>query len=131
MTTRSASCSCGQLKATARGEPIRVSVCHCLSCQQRTGSAFGVQARFPSDQVTLEGQSGQYVRVADSGNKLIFNFCPTCGATVHYRLEHIPEVIAIPVGAFADPHFPAPKFSVYESRQHAWACINADVERAS
>jgi hypothetical protein len=131
MTTRSASCSCGQLKATARGEPIRISVCHCLSCQQRTGSAFGVQARFVSDQVTVQGQSKQYVRVADSGNRLIFNFCPTCGSTVHYRLEHIPDVVAIPVGAFADPHFPAPKFSVYESRAHAWARIAADVEHTT
>lgn len=131
MTKRFASCSCGQLKATAHGEPMRISVCHCLSCQQRTGSAFGAQARFPRDQVTLEGQSTQYVRVADSGNQLIFNFCPRCGSTVHYRVEHIPDVIAIPLGAFADPHFPAPKFSVYESRRHTWASIDADVERSS
>jgi hypothetical protein len=131
MTTRFASCSCGQLKATTNGEPIRISVCHCLACQQRTGSAFGAQARFPSDQVTLEGRSKQYVRIADSGNKLVFDFCPECGATVHYRLEHIPDVIAIPVGAFADPQFPKPKVSVYESRRHAWACIDADVERST
>jgi hypothetical protein len=131
MTTRSASCSCGQLKVTVTGEPIRISVCHCLSCQQRTGSAFGIQARFPRDHVTLEGHSTQYVRVADSGNTLIFSFCPECGSTVHYRLEHIPDVIAIPVGAFADPQFPAPKFSVYESRGHAWARIDAEIERSN
>jgi hypothetical protein len=110
---------------------MRISVCHCLSCQQRTGSAFGAQARFPRAQVTLEGQSTQYVRVADSGNKLIFSFCPRCGSTVHYRIEQIPDITAIPLGAFADPHFPAPKFSVYESRRHTWACIEADVERSS
>ena len=45
MTTRDASCSCGQLHLTCEGEPVRISVCHCLACQQRTGSAFGVQAR--------------------------------------------------------------------------------------
>ena len=131
MTIRQASCSCGQLKAIANGEPVRISVCHCFACQQRTGSAFGAQARFPRDQVTLQGRSTQYVRVADSGNKLVFSFCPECGSTVHYRVEHIPEVIAIPLGAFADPQFPPPKFSVYESRRHSWACIDADVERSS
>lgn len=129
MTTRQASCSCGQLKVTTTGEPIRISVCHCLACQQRTGSAFGVQARFSRGNVEIEGRSSQYVRVADSGNRLIFNFCPDCGATVHYRLQHIPDVIAVPVGAFADPQFPVPKFSVYESRQHRWVCIDADVDR--
>jgi hypothetical protein len=131
MTTRHASCSCGQLKVTTRGEPIRISVCHCLACQQRTGSAFGAQARFARENVTIEGRSVVYIRTADSGNKLRFNFCPDCGATVHYHIEHIPDVIAVPLGAFADPQFPAPKFSVYESRQHAWVCIAGDVERTS
>ena len=131
MKTRHAACSCGQLRATTRGEPVRISVCHCLACQQRTGSAFGAQARFPRDCVTTEGRATRYVRTADSGNTLIFNFCPDCGATVYYGIEHIPEVIAIPLGAFADPDFPAPKFSVYESRRHGWVVIDADVEHST
>ena len=53
MTTRHAACSCGALKLTTTGEPIRVSVCHCLACQRRTGSAFGYQARFPRDRVEV------------------------------------------------------------------------------
>lgn len=36
MTTRQASCSCGQLRLTCAGEPVRISVCHCLECQRRT-----------------------------------------------------------------------------------------------
>jgi len=104
-------------------------VCHCLSCQQRTGSAFGAQARFPRDRVALAGRATRYVRVADSGNRLLFHFCPECGSTVYYWLENAPEVVAVPLGAFADPTFPAPKFSVYESRLHAWVRIDADVER--
>ena len=46
MTTRRASCTCGQLHLETTGEPVRVSVCHCLDCQRRTGSAFAAQARF-------------------------------------------------------------------------------------
>ena len=30
MTTRHATCSCGQLNLTIEGEPARVSMCHCL-----------------------------------------------------------------------------------------------------
>lgn len=51
MTTRRATCTCGQLGVDCEGDPVRVSVCHCLPCQQRTGSAFGVQARFARAQV--------------------------------------------------------------------------------
>ena len=68
MPTRTASCSCGQLTVTVTEDPVRVSVCHCLACQRRTGSAFGVQARFRKESVSINGQSTQYVRVADSGN---------------------------------------------------------------
>lgn len=128
MTTRRASCSCGQLSIEAQGEPIRISVCHCLACQQRTGSAFGVQARFMREHVTIAGQSTQYVRVADSGNKAMFHFCPSCGATVYYELGQFPDVIAVPVGAFADPSFPGPKFSVYEDRRHIWVSIDGPIE---
>ena len=128
MTERNASCSCGQLQAKTTGEPIRISVCHCLACQQRTGSAFGAQARFPRERVTTAGRATTYVRIADSGNKMRFHFCPDCGATVYYWAELIPDVIGIPLGAFSDPQFPPPKFSVYESRRHPWVRIEADVE---
>jgi hypothetical protein len=29
-----------QLTATVRGDPVRVSVCHCLACQKRTAASF-------------------------------------------------------------------------------------------
>lgn len=81
---------------------------------------FGAQARFATDQVRVSGRSTAWVRTADSGNRLIFHFCPVCGATVYYWLESKPDITAVPIGAFADSSFPAPKFSVYESRRHAW-----------
>lgn len=129
MTSRTAACSCGQLTLTTRAEPLRVSVCHCLACQRRTGSVFGAQARFPKEAVTISGISTPYVRVGDEGSEITFHFCPTCGATVYYLPQGlVPESIAVPVGAFADPGFPAPTFSVYEERQHAWVGLLADMD---
>ncbi len=128
MTTRRAACSCGQLHLVAEGEPIRLSMCHCLACQRRTGSAFGIQARFPRDRVSIEGRSTEYVRISDDGQPRTFNFCPECGATVYYRLSTAPDVIAVPIGAFADPGFPPPTISVYESRRHAWLTLPTAME---
>ena len=123
MTTRRAACSCGQLHLEADGEPVRISMCHCLACQRRTGSAFGMQARFPRDQVRIEGRSTEYIRISDHGDERSFHFCPDCGATVYYSTD--PELIAVPIGAFADPSFPAPRVSVYESRRHPWVSVPA------
>jgi hypothetical protein len=126
MATRHAACSCGQLRLTAEGEPVRISMCHCLACQRRTGSAFGLQARFPAERVHVEGRSTEYVRVSDHGEERRFSFCPECGATVYYRLPAAPDLVAVPIGAFADPGFPPPRISVYESRRHPWVTVPAE-----
>jgi hypothetical protein len=128
MMIREARCSCGALRATTRGEPVRVSICHCHDCQRRTGSVFGVQARFPEDAVDVHGASKEYVRTADSGNVVRFNFCPQCGATLFYRFDDMPGWFGILVGAFADAAFPPPQFSVYEERMHGWVTVPAHVE---
>ncbi|HKO67517.1 MAG TPA: GFA family protein [Burkholderiaceae bacterium] len=130
MNARTASCSCGQLSVTVDDDPIRVSVCHCLACQRRTGSAFGTQARFRKECVSINGKSTQYVRVADSGNRITFNFCPVCGAIVHYWIEGREDLVAVPVGAFADSQFPAPAFSVYERRKHPWVSLPTHLEHS-
>jgi hypothetical protein len=117
---RTATCSCGQLKATVSGEPVRIAMCHCLACQRRTGSVYSVQARFKAEDVKISGASHVYERVAESGNRLTFHFCPSCAATVHYSNTGAPGTTGIPVGAFADPDFPAPNFSVYEMSRHGW-----------
>jgi hypothetical protein len=125
---RKASCSCGQLTARVVGEPARISICHCLACQRRTGSVFGEQARFPRENVTVSGDSTEFVRVGDEGSKAKFHFCPKCGATVYYEFGGLEAFLAIPVGAFADPTFPPPRVSVYEERMHGWVVPPVDAE---
>lgn len=127
MTRRTASCSCGQLAVTTADDPVRVSICHCLACQRRTGSVFGAQARFRREAVIIAGTSTTYLRLGDEGSRVTFHFCPACGSTVHYEIEGMEEFVAIPVGAFAEPDFPAPTVSVYEERKHAWVRLSEDI----
>jgi hypothetical protein len=122
-----ATCNCGQLRAEAQGDPVRVSVCHCLACQRRTGSAFGVQARFDPQRVTISGEYRTWTRAADDdGEVRLFRFCAECGATVFYSFEGDDEVVVIPVGAFADPGFTAPTRFVYGDRAHAWVTLEGE-----
>ena len=126
---RQAACQCGQLRVRLEGDPALVSSCHCLACQRRTGSAFGFQARFPRDRVRITGASREYVRRSDDGEPRTYHFCPDCGATVYYVLDSVPDLVAVPVGAFADPAFPPPRVSIWESRRHAWVTLPQSVER--
>jgi hypothetical protein len=132
MVTRRAECSCGQLSAVCSGEPVRVSVCHCLACRRRTGSAFSFNARFAEAEVAITGRAKEFTRIGDDGGRVTYSFCPDCGTTVHYRIDMQPGLIAIPVGAFAELSFPAPAYSVYhESRRHPWLEIRAEPLRTS
>lgn len=128
MTERRAACSCGQLNVIVEGDPVRISMCHCLACQRRTGSAFGMQARFPVERVRIDGRATEYVRMSDEGEERRSYFCPECGATVYFLLSALPDVVAVPIGGFADPGFPPPRVSVWESRRHPWVAVPEGAE---
>ena len=40
----------------------------------------------------------------------------------------MPEMTAVPVGVFADPNFPVPVRSIYETRQHPWVQLPDGIE---
>ncbi|HWM46110.1 MAG TPA: GFA family protein [Xanthobacteraceae bacterium] len=119
MVSRTASCSCGQLRIRVDGEPRGVGICHCLACQRRTGSAFAALASF-SAPFQVFGTATEYVRVGDQGARFKFRFCPVCGTTVFHTEEGHDGTVGVAVGAFADPTFPPPRVSVYDSRRHPW-----------
>lgn len=121
-----ASCRCGKVGAVCSGDPVRVSVCHCLDCQRRSGSAFAFQARWPDAQVRITGEPREWVHVGESGARASFRFCGNCGGTIAYVSDALPGLTAIPAGTFADPHFPRPEYSVYEARKHAWVAVGGD-----
>jgi hypothetical protein len=102
---------------------VRVSVCHCLACQKRSGSAFSAQARWPDDQVKVSGTWKEWERKAESGRFARYRFCPDCGSTVAYAIEAMPGITAVPIGCFEDAELPTPRFSIYEDRKHPWVEI--------
>jgi len=119
MSSRMASCSCGQLRIHVQGEPRGIGLCHCLACQQRTGSVFAALASFAAP-FTVSGTATEYIRTGDQGARFRFRFCPICGTTVFHSEEGYDDSVSVAVGAFADPAFPAPRVSVYDCRRHPW-----------
>jgi hypothetical protein len=131
MPTREAACHCGQLRLEVEGEPMAVSICNCLACQRRTGSAFGMQAGFKADQVRVEGRFSDYSRSSDEADEKehVFHFCPQCGSQVFYTEPTEPDLVVVSVGSFADPSFPPPTESGYDSRRHSWVGLPDSMQR--
>jgi hypothetical protein len=51
-------------------------------------------------------------------------------SSVYYTIDDEPDLVGVPVGGFADPGFPPPKYSVYGERRHPWVVVPDDcVER--
>ncbi|WP_332696717.1 GFA family protein [Bosea sp. (in: a-proteobacteria)] len=123
METRIAACSCGRLRLNCAGEPASVSLCHCRECQRRTGSSYGIAAFYEREKVSISGEFRDYVRQSDSGYKVTQHFCPHCGGTVFWEPERKPQMLAVAVGAFADPGFPAPAKQVYTEHRPAWLTL--------
>lgn len=95
---------CGAVRYVVRGDPERVSICHCTWCQRRTGSAFGVEAVFRHESVTLTGTLSTYRHVSDeSGRWLDQHFCARCGTNIGLTLEAVPDIHSIAAGTLDDP----------------------------
>jgi hypothetical protein len=124
-----ARCQCGQLSVALPGPSPATVVCHCGYCQRRTGSPFGILAYYPSEMLTITGQATLYARPAASGGTFESFFCPVCGSTVYARAGKHPAMLGVAVGAFNDPHYPAPVRSVWEEGKHDWVVIPGKVER--
>lgn len=128
MRSRTASCSCGQLRIEVRGEPRAVGLCHCLDCQRRTGSVFAALAAFAPPYM-VQGTATEYVRTGDQGARFRFRFCPVCGTSLFHTEEGEEQrSVSVAVGAFAEPDFPPPQVSVYDCRRHGWVQLPPGVK---
>jgi hypothetical protein len=128
MTARIAQCACGGISATAEGEPRFVVLCHCIQCQRRTGSPFGVGAYFHKEDVRLAGTPKPYRRMVEGTERTLTNyFCPDCGSTVYWTLDLRPQHIGIALGSFADSSFGPPTRSVWTEHKHEWITLPPDM----
>lgn len=130
---RTARCHCGDLTLTCDGEPKFVAMCHCDSCQRRTGTSFGLGAWFDRDAIAARGREATFVRSgSDTGAEIHFHFCPNCGTTVYWESPGggLPEMCGVAVGCFADPSFPQPSLSVHGRSRHSGSLCPAAFRRS-
>jgi hypothetical protein len=126
---RQGGCLCGAVRYRVKNKPLRASVCNCLGCQRRTGSAFGFGAYFEDKDVSISGERKTYEFRSDETRRWLRNeFCPACGTTVSWTLEAQPGMRAIAVGTFDDPKWLRPGRFAWMRSAHPWVVPPTDVE---
>ena len=90
-----------------------------------------MQAGYKADQVQITGRYSDYSRISDEADQKehVFHFCPDCGSQVFYTEPDEDDLIVVSAGAFADPSFPPPTESGYDSRRHPWVGLPESVAR--
>lgn len=105
MTEHHGGCLCGNIRYATRGDPLRVTICHCRYCQRATGSAYMVEPIFDAAALTvLAGEPKVYTqRSAGSGQAVHLHFCPDCGTRLWLSFERFPGAVGVYAGTFDDP----------------------------
>ena len=112
---RTGGCACGAVRFTARGEPSRVGLCHCMTCRQASGSIFNAFAIFPREAVEVAGETASWAS-STLGRR---HFCPRCGSQVFARDEGSRE-IEMRLGAFDEPNLFRPTYEAWIGRRESW-----------
>ena len=135
--TRTASCCCGELSITLRGEPERVICCRCDYCQMRTGNVFQTSCWYWESQIESKTGTAENSQIFNEGPNnpgIDYTFCRRCGSTVYWEIKILARaaslrgIYGIAVGCFVDPDFPKPDLELYGRYRHHWIDALAGVD---
>jgi hypothetical protein len=129
MKLQSGGCSCGTVRF-AISRYLYVLACHCNACKKRTGSAYGLSVPVEAANIdSFAGKTATFVRAAESGRKVHYEFCPTCGTTVRWRLEGNSHRYIFAAGAFDDIRELKAVGEMYTAVALPWARLGCELER--
>ena len=121
-------CQCGAVRFEISAEPLTAYVCHCITCQKQSGSAFGMAIVVPTDAIAvLEGGTSTFIKTADSGRESDCVFCPKCGNRLFHHIKADAAMSMVKTGLLDDASDIIPVAHLWTSRALNWVTIPNDV----
>jgi hypothetical protein len=122
-------CHCGAIVYEAEVELGTVGICHCLDCQQLTGSPFRTNIRAEAAGFRfLKGQPRHYIKTGDSGAQRIHAFCEICGSPIYSAAIDNPQSYSLRLGAIRQRiELGRPARQIWTKRRMPWIVSLADV----
>jgi len=124
-------CLCGAVRFRSTAAPLATRYCWCRDCQHFAAGNASVNVIFPSEAVTVEGETAAYESLADSGNRMRRRFCPKCGSPLFSQSEARPHWIIVRAGALDDPNLAEPSGSIWVASAPRWACVDPDLPQVA
>lgn len=123
-------CLCGNVSFKLFGEPLLTRICWCRDCQHLAANG-SVNALVPAEALTISGTVTEFIKVADSGNQVIRQFCATCGTHLFALSAARPELRVLRVGNLDNPSSIKPIMNIWADSAPEWACIDPSIERVA
>ena len=124
MPVRTASCNCGAIRIEARGQPVRIGLCHCTTCRKGSGAPFTASVIWRTEDVAVYGATANW-----KDSTVARHFCPSCGSPLFGVSDGTGE-IAIGLGAFdAAPTDLVPTYELRVGRREKWVKVVTGAEQ--
>jgi hypothetical protein len=96
--------------------------CHCSRCRKAHGAAFATFARTAAAGVRVrEGE--ETLRHYRSSAPVRRSFCGTCGSSLFFRFDPLPEAIWVAVGTLDDDPGLRPQAHIFAASRAPWCAI--------
>lgn len=115
-------CICGNIRYEVIGHPLIETMCHCTTCQKRTGSAFSMNLLVmkPDFSVT-HGKTVTRDLPTGSGKVNVQHFCNDCLVRTHTEPVALPTIVYVRPGTLDDPKVINPGLQIWTRSALPWA----------
>ncbi|KIV76869.1 hypothetical protein PV11_08720 [Exophiala sideris] len=116
-------CACGRIQYTTDAQPLAVNVCHCVTCQRISGSAFLAFLDIQSSQVTWTQQPDKWScsDIAERGH------CKMCGSSMSMTYHFEKGRTAICLGTINETdHSLQPTAHIFLKDKAPWLVLADD-----
>ena len=127
MSERTGSCLCGEVRYNISSEPMAARICWCKDCQKIAANGT-VNILVPTESINHSGGLEQFVKTADSGDRITRRFCPKCGTHVFSNSSSTPDFTVVRAGTLSDPSSIRPTMNIWVSSAPQWACMNKELD---
>jgi hypothetical protein len=117
-------CVCGRVRYESRSRPLSVSICHCKTCQARTGSAFSMTMPVPREGFALT-RGATITRDLPGGSGAIHtqHFCEHCLSRLYTEPRAHPGIVYLRPGTLDDTSWIKPVAQIWTQSEQPWAHV--------
>ena len=120
-------CLCEKVTYSISEKPLFMGQCHCDDCQKSSGTGHMSLAFFPSDSVTMKGDTNSYTTKADSGAEVTRHFCADCGSRIFGTNSVLTTVMSITAGSMDDHSWFKANRIVYNKAKPEWDFMDESI----